>query len=166
MAENEKKKTKSENEMNRTRRLASAEHRRQPIEFDIQLRRHSEAGEQNQRRQRHEYSGVSHLLQRIVLAVLRRLFSKAKVIADHRGNLFGVVQGKEKLAQMADGKIENNIEQPVQHKQPAEKKVPAARGRGRIVSRNRQPAREGARRGGYRPVLHTQVARRVYLATV
>ena len=56
-----------------------------------------------------EDAGIRHLLQRIILAFLRRFFADSKVIKNHGRHAGGVFRFKQKLPHVAVGDIVDNV---------------------------------------------------------
>src|SRR5262249_9184309 len=83
-------------------------------------------------------------LQRVILAFLRRGFSHVQVVRSHRGHLLGVARCEKQLANMAHGKIIDQVDNTADREQPAKKEMPAASGCERVVAGHSQPTREGA----------------------
>ena len=78
MAEGKESETKRQNEMNTAGGLPASKRCRQPMESEIELRRHGHTREQYQRCQKEKNASVSHFLQRVIFTVLGRLAAETK----------------------------------------------------------------------------------------
>src|SRR5713226_9707587 len=112
--------------MKSPRRLSAAEHRRQPVESGIHLRRHGQSREDDERNEKIKDTGIGHFLQRVVFFFLRGFAPQVEIVEHHGKNLLCVLRRQKKLAQMAGQKVIEKIEQAVEYKNPGEKKVPSS----------------------------------------
>src|SRR5262245_2015875 len=130
--------------VHRPRRLAPAEHRRQPMEADVHLRRHRQPRKNRQRNEDKEDAGISTFLQGIVFSLLRRFAAQAQIIERHRRDPRHVARAQKKFAQVAFPEAVSQVQQTIEDEHPGEKKVPPAAASQPEVTGNRCPARKRA----------------------